>query len=139
MLKNLTIDTELRGRIKTVISENKVSILRLANGNAADQNRLNKQINGTTSISADTMVYVLRYFENLSAEWLLMGKGDMYVGEQKSVTITNVHAHDHSNAAGGALNIEDNKELVAAYKQQIEDLKKDKESLLQLLKNITSK
>lgn len=52
----------------------------------ANQRTINQQLKKERSLSLDTILSVLSSFEDISAEWLLRGEGEMYktVSENKS-------------------------------------------------------
>lgn len=50
-------------------------------------NTLNQQINGLRSISYETINAILVTFEDISAEWLLRGEGNMYKDAEASTNI----------------------------------------------------
>lgn len=47
-----------------------------------EQTTVNNQFLGKRSISIDLIINILRSFENISAEWLLRGKGSMLLHNQ---------------------------------------------------------
>lgn len=71
------MENSIRQRIKDVLSEYKSNANRLAGDDVNFQNRLSRQINQGASISCDTILRVLSAFPEVSAEWLLRGKGEM--------------------------------------------------------------
>lgn len=75
------MEDSIRQRIKDVLSEYHSNTNRLAGDDTAFQNRLSRQINQGSSISCDTVVRVLMAFPDVSAEWLLRGKGEMTISD----------------------------------------------------------
>ena len=55
----------------------------LAKKYSLNQKTLNNQINSDVQLSASTILLVLEEFNNVSAEWLLRGKGNMLIVEDK--------------------------------------------------------
>lgn len=53
----------------------------------ANQKTINQQFKGERSLSLDTIIGVLSSFEDISAEWLLRGEGEMYKSENKNNNI----------------------------------------------------
>lgn len=53
----------------------------------ANQKTINQQFKGERSLSLDTIIGVLSSFEDISAEWLLRGEGEMYKSENKNNSI----------------------------------------------------
>ena len=71
-------------RIKDVIENNGVSITKLSSELGLSQTTLNRQVTGVSALSSSVIEAILTYFPNLSAEWLLRGKGEMYLQTQDS-------------------------------------------------------
>ena len=60
------------------------SVREFASRIGAKQNTLNQQLKKERAVSLDTVMLILSSFEDISAEWLLRGNGDMLLqGEQK--------------------------------------------------------
>lgn len=76
----------IRQRINDVFLSKNISINKFSDGDSALQNRLSRQINRGASITAETLYVLLDKFNDISAEWLLRGEGEMYktVSENKS-------------------------------------------------------
>lgn len=70
-------------RVKMIYEIKSTSETQFAKQIGASQKTINQQFKGERSISLDTILQVLSAFEDISAEWLLQGKGDMYVQEKK--------------------------------------------------------
>ena len=75
------MESSIRQRIKDILNEFNSNINRLAGEDVNFQNRLSRQINQGASISCDTISRVLIYFPDVSAEWLLRGKGQMLISD----------------------------------------------------------
>lgn len=75
------MEDSIRQRIKDVLNEHHSNTNRLAGDDTAFQNRLSRQINQGSTISCDTVARVLMAFPDVSAEWLLRGKGDMLISD----------------------------------------------------------
>lgn len=112
---------ELKKRIKEVLKENNYSISRLADGNGSLQKKLNNQINADTSLSAETIVFILESFPSVSAEWMLRGVGEMC--ERQKTHRENKRQDD----------------VIAVKDEMIEELRRDKENLITLLQNMTKR
>lgn len=70
-------------RVKMIYETKSTSETQFAKQIGASQKTINQQFKGERSISLDTIIQVLSAFEDISAEWLLRGKGDMYVQEKE--------------------------------------------------------
>lgn len=73
------MESSIRQRIKDILNEFNSNTNRLAGDDVNFQNRLSRQINQGASISCDTISRVLMAFPDVSAEWLLRGKGEMLI------------------------------------------------------------
>ena len=71
-------------RVKQVIDANGISITKLSIELNIPQTTLNRQVSGVSTLSSAVVESILAYFPNLSAEWLLRGKGEMYLQTQDS-------------------------------------------------------
>ena len=72
---------EVRERILTVFGYFTTNINKVSDGDTALRNRLTRQLNQSASITIDTITHVLGLFSNVSAEWLIRGKGKMLLSE----------------------------------------------------------
>ena len=75
------MESSIRQRIKDVLSFHNSNTNQLAGEDANFQNRLSRQINHTSTISCDTISRVLSAYPEVSAEWLLRGKGEMLISD----------------------------------------------------------
>lgn len=73
------MEEDLRVRFKEVLSFYKSSINQLSKGDKAMQVRLSRQINNGATITFETVSNILDTFPDVSAEWLLRGKGEMLI------------------------------------------------------------
>lgn len=73
-------------RVIDVIKLKAKSVREFAESIGVKQVTLNQQLNGDRKLSLDIVLSVLNSFEDISAEWLLRGEGEMYktVSENKS-------------------------------------------------------
>lgn len=70
------------GRIKELISCKSKSVREFANMINVKQVTLNQQITGTRGLSLEIVSSILNSFEDVSAEWLLRGKGEMFLKKE---------------------------------------------------------
>ena len=68
-------------RLKYVISVKSSSILDFSNKIGVPQTTLNNQIKSPRGISVSVILLTLHTFPDISAEWLLRGKGEMILSE----------------------------------------------------------
>lgn len=72
------MEDTIRQRIKDVLSAKKSNPTKFSSGNTAMQKRLSRQLNSGAAITFETISSILDSFPDISAEWLLRGKGNMY-------------------------------------------------------------
>lgn len=73
------MEEDLRVRFKEVLSFYKSNINQLSKGDKVMQVRLSRQINNGATITFETVSNILDTFPDVSAEWLLRGKGEMLI------------------------------------------------------------
>ena len=82
------------------------------------------QLKNGRTIGVDKLENILNTYPELNANWLLTGKGRMLLGKQPHIVKEPLEDYKLSNAE---------KDLIEVLKNQLEDLKKDKERLHHLL------
>ena len=70
----------IRERIKSVLVKYSVTLTSISSDSAM-QTRLSRQVNGGAAITYDTIHRILDIFPEVSAEWLLRGKGEMLISD----------------------------------------------------------
>lgn len=92
-------------RFREFIEKNRMSVTSLGKKIGVPQATLNSQIRGDRALSLLTISALLDYFPDVSAEWLLRGKGEMLltgsapvVSEAQNAIVGN---HNTGNNAGG--------------------------------------
>ncbi len=126
-------ETAIKQRVQQVFAECKITVNRFAILSGLNQKTINDQINGTAKIGAVTLSALLAYRPDLSAEWLLRGTGDMLITNKPTeININNANMGHHNTNIGSGTQTITNSDL-AELKQQIAELKADKEKLYQLL------
>lgn len=68
-------------RLKDVILAKSSSILDFSNKIGVPQTTLNNQIKSPRGVSVSVILLTLHTFPDISAEWLLRGKGEMFLSE----------------------------------------------------------
>ena len=73
-------ENDVRNRISAVFAEFGETQNKLAGGDSATQKRLNRQLSDNgAAITVDTLLLILNKHNDVSAEWLLRGTGDMRI------------------------------------------------------------
>lgn len=70
-------------RISDLITASKQSVRAFALSHGLKQQTLSNQLNRVRELSLSTVLSILTSNEEISAEWLLRGKGDMKIGESQ--------------------------------------------------------
>lgn len=77
-------------RVKKLIDCKSKSVREFANMINVKQVTLNQQIAGSRSLSLDVISAILNSFEDISAEWLLRGTGEMYIANKSVCYVENL-------------------------------------------------
>lgn len=77
-------ENTINQRIKALLRTEGISVNKLADGANIKQPSLNKQINGDTNISLETLLLIKERIPNSSIEWIITGEGDMYKNNNTS-------------------------------------------------------
>ena len=128
------METDIKNRVKVALRALDISPYSIARMQNLNERTIYDQINGNSKIGVATIEALLAYRPDLSAEWLLRGTGDMLITNKPTeININNSSrgGHYNTNIGSGTQTIA-NSEL-AELKQQIAELKADKEKLYQLL------
>jgi transcriptional regulator with XRE-family HTH domain len=130
------MDTEmaLKMRVKTCMEKLKVSANEMERQCGISHSTISSQVNGKSKLSATVIAELLAYRPDISAEWLLRGTGDMLITNKPTEINIDNSSHGHHNTNIGSIGTQTiaNSDL-AELKQQIAELKADKEKLYQLL------
>lgn len=70
---------EVRKRIRQVLDKKGTTITAFAKSNGENQSKMSKQIKHDTAISINTILLLLNQYPDVSSEWLLRGKGNMFL------------------------------------------------------------
>lgn len=73
------IENALTERFKELISAKSASVLDFSRLIGAAQTTLNSQLSSTKGVSSNVILLTLDTFPDVSAEWLLRGKGEMLI------------------------------------------------------------
>lgn len=71
-------------RLKKVIEQKRLSVTALGKTIGIHPSTLNRQFNGESAMTLGTVDAFLQYFNDISAEWLLRGEGEMIKTESHS-------------------------------------------------------
>ena len=89
---------DIRKQLKDILLRYNATLNSIAVDNAM-QTRFSRQVNGGAAITYDTILHFLEIFPDVSAEWLLRGKGEMLISDNlpkfygtESDTELDVHA-----------------------------------------------
>ena len=116
------MESSIRQRIKDVLSAYNSNTNQLAGDDSNFQNRLSRQINHTSTISCDTISRVLAAYPEVSAEWLLRGKGEMILSDNLPPIIGDESENDldtHAMLAHARKEIDVLVQEIAVFKEKI--------------------
>lgn len=129
------METDIKNRVKVALRALDISPYSIARMQNLNERTIYDQINGNSKIGVATIEALLAYRPDISAEWLLRGTGDMLItNKPMEINIDNSNrGHHNTNTTnyGGTQTITTSD--LAELKQQIAELKADKEKLYQLL------
>ena len=126
----------LKERIKHLLVAKGITISDLTDDDNTYK-RLRRQINDDAAIPYSTIVLLLEMFPDVSAEWLVMGRGDMI--RQDAITHNELHQASNNH---GTIQIGNHNSInsdTAALKARIAELENDKQLLQGLLAAFTKK
>lgn len=129
-----SFSTVVTSRIRLLLTDKKVSVNRLSEMFGMNQSTLNKQIKGDTPLPIDTLGRIIELYPDVSMEWLLRGEGDMKKGfiNQMIGRISSCGDGDVFQQVNSSNNDEH-------LKEQIAELKAEKERLLSIIEKLTQK
>lgn len=131
------MDTEmtLKMRVKTCMEKLKVSANEMERQCGISHSTISSQVNGKSKLSATVIAELLAYRPDISAEWIFRGTGDMLITNKPMEINIDNSSRGHHNT--NTTNYGDTQTIttsdLAELKQQIAELKADKEKLYQLL------
>lgn len=111
-------------RIKSVLELKQISIAAFSKMIGMQQVTCNRQIRGDQSVSLGLIEGFLKEFDEISAEWLLRGKGNQ-INEKPSFSVAE-QAPEHREAKNDSLND-------SVWKAKYEELEKRYDQLLSIL------
>lgn len=95
----------LKDRVQHLFENKKLKISMMSRSES-DRVMLGRQIFGKeTSISFQTLYRLLYMYQDIDANWLVMGEGSMYKADHIAPRIYSQHNEVHSNTAGGDINV----------------------------------
>lgn len=110
-------ENDVRNRISAVFAEFGETQNKLAGCDSATQKRLNRQLSDNgAAITVDTLLLILNKHNDVSAEWLLRGTGDM------RILPGGMDAPEDVEIANLETTIETLSKMVAKYKARIDEL-----------------
>lgn len=116
--------SETLNRIKQFIDQKGLNIRSFEIAVGFSNGAFASQLKNGKTIGVDKLENILNTFPELNANWLLTGKGRMLLGRQHDQLKEPEHEYKLSDAE---------KDLIQILKDQLEDLKKDKERLHAML------
>ena len=69
---------ELKNRLRQILEVNNSNVSKITEGGEIKRSTLSAQLNGNSAVSAETLIFFLKKFKDISAEWLMKGVGSMF-------------------------------------------------------------
>ena len=110
---------DIRKRLKDILLHYNETLNSISSDNAM-QTRLTRQVNGGASITDETILRFLEIFPEVSAEWLLRGKGEMNLSDNLPPIIgdeSENDLHTHAKLAHATKEIDILHQEIAALKE----------------------
>lgn len=117
------MESIINQRVKHICSYKSKSLRNFASMVGINNNTLIQQLNGDRAISLSTISAILLTFDDISAEWLLRGKGEMIKKESEastyneSVLQAKIEELTEENAILRDLHVKDSIEIAKLEKQ----------------------
>lgn len=80
------MESAIKQRIQAVLQRFDSNPTQFAKAFNLNQKTVHNQINANTQLSASIILLILEYYPTISAEWLLRGKGEMFLSEKSEET-----------------------------------------------------
>lgn len=80
------MESAIKQRIQAVLQRFDSNPTQFAKAYNLNQKTVHNQINADTQLSASIILLILEYYPTISAEWLLRGKGEMFLSEKSEET-----------------------------------------------------
>lgn len=133
----------LKERMRYLLHEQRWPLTKLSQ-NETQRARLGRQINGDAAVPFSTIVLFLSKFPDVSADWLIMGEGEMLKSKRSGTSYVTMNNVSDSHA-GGSINVgttaipDSVQKLLDEKNARIAELEKDKALLQTLLAAMTQK
>lgn len=127
------MNSSVNQRFSAILKEKAKSISEFSRLIGVGQTTLNGQLNGPRGVSLDTIIATLNTFDDLSAQWLLLGKGSMYVSEHAAPITGTESEHELDLIAENAklvAELEESNRKIIILEDRCEWLKNYNEELL---------
>lgn len=79
------MDNAVIHRVRIFLKQKKITNRDLSNMLSMRETTLNGKLNGTRGLDLDTLKSIITHFEDLSAEWLLRGEGEMLREKERTL------------------------------------------------------
>ncbi len=137
------MDNAVIHRVRIFLKQKKITNRDLSNMLSMRETTLNGKLNGTRGLDLDTLKSIITHFEDLSAEWLLRGEGEMLREKKEDSSLRHIEQNSVTEDSfiykiyQDQLNLckekdDENKTLIkqnAVLEERIRQLEADNESL----------
>jgi hypothetical protein len=125
---------DVRNRINLLLKEKGLTQNSVAAGDASAQKRLNSQLSHGSNITLDTVLRVLEACQDIAADWLLRGSGDMY--RRGIIGANTVNSHNENANINDTDTINRLLSMLETKDKQMEAKENQVNTLLEIIKNI---
>ena len=75
-------EEDIKQRIQAILATRGLNPTSLARLSGVNQKTLNNQINSSTALSVSTILLIIEAVPDVSTEWLLKGRGQMFINKE---------------------------------------------------------
>lgn len=129
----------IKNRLKELLKAKKHTANSLSKALNIPQATLNLAINRDANFGIGIILLILDYFPDVSAEWLMRGKGDMFASQDDGgivINNSNVSQHGNGNAIGKGNTIGTSSDLLAIIQEKDQVIAAKDERITELTDHI---
>lgn len=97
------MEDAIKQRVKEVLNQKNTNVTAISKILGLKQNTLSRQINGNTTMSADTLLSIIGLYPDVNFDWLLTGKGEMLRSANPLSNSATVHGDVSGSVVGNGV------------------------------------